>query len=507
MTGLKESRFAGLAGALALAAGVRLYLLLQDYCISSDGVRYIDAARAFFAGDWAAGLASWYPPGYPLMIAALFPLTGDWEVAGRVWALICGVALILPLYGLLRAAGGERVALAACALAAIGPYLARYSVDVRTESPFLFFTTASLFLVQRGSASGGWRCFLAAGASAGFAYLLRPEAAGLLAVAALGLAFEWRRQRLGSGAAAASLLAFSLGFMLFAAPYVWHLSREAGTLTISRKAGLTFYISLQEAGFLKDSLPPPSSSSPIDYARENPWTFAVRTAYELVRALGAFAEALHYAFLPFLLWGLIASFGTPWQERRDWWIVFFFVFYVLSFAVIYANRRYLLQVVPVSLLWAAEGLERSRRYLSARLEPAWSRRAFAAVVLLVSLLTLPKALKPVGGDKMHVREAGLYLQSRRAIAPLRLLALDNRLAFYADASLSPLEDLETAELIRRLEAGEADYLAADAEALGRRYPEIARAPEAFGLVAEKEFGSGHARVVVFRVAAGDGRRL
>lgn len=502
----RAKAFGRLAAALVLAAAVRVHLLLQDYCISSDGVRYIEAAKAFFAGDWAGGLASWYPPGYPLMIAALFPLTGDWEVAGRLWALACGIALLVPLYGLLRPAGGERVALVACVLAAIGPYLARYSVDVRTESPFLLFTTTSLFFIQRGAAAKSWKSFLAAGASAGFAYLLRPEAAGLLAVAALGLALSRRRSRSAGAWAAKAFASVALGFALFASPYIWHLSRESGKLTISRKAALTFSISLQEAGFLKTgTLSPASSLSIAEYARDNPGTFAVRTLYELVRAIGAFVEALHYAFAPFFLWGLVVSFQTPWEQRRDGWVALFFVFYVLTFAVIYANRRYLLQVVPASLLWVALGLEHSRRCLNGRLRPPLAGWAVAFLVLFIGLLTLPKTLKSVAGDKMHVREAGRYLQEQRGGKPLRLLAADNRLAFYAGASFSSLENIATAEVARRIRSGEVDYVAGDPARLRRDHPEIAQAPEAFGLVPEREFGSGGDRIVIFRVTGTDGK--
>ena len=46
---------------LALAASVRLYLLWRYYCISSDGVVYLRAAKDFYAGDIAGALASVSP--------------------------------------------------------------------------------------------------------------------------------------------------------------------------------------------------------------------------------------------------------------------------------------------------------------------------------------------------------------------------------------------------------------------------------------------------------------
>jgi len=46
---------------LALAASVRLYPLWRYYCISSDGVVYLRAAKDFYAGDIAGALASVSP--------------------------------------------------------------------------------------------------------------------------------------------------------------------------------------------------------------------------------------------------------------------------------------------------------------------------------------------------------------------------------------------------------------------------------------------------------------
>ena len=63
---LIESPYASLVAAMGLAAVIRIYLLWQYDCISSDGVKYIKAAKDFYAGDISAGLASVYPPLYPL---------------------------------------------------------------------------------------------------------------------------------------------------------------------------------------------------------------------------------------------------------------------------------------------------------------------------------------------------------------------------------------------------------------------------------------------------------
>ncbi|MCH7570888.1 MAG: hypothetical protein IH919_10040, partial [Deltaproteobacteria bacterium] len=62
-----------LLGALVLTLAVRFYLFKNYYTINNDGILYIQAARYFWEGDWIEGLASFYPPIFPLLIAAAYP--------------------------------------------------------------------------------------------------------------------------------------------------------------------------------------------------------------------------------------------------------------------------------------------------------------------------------------------------------------------------------------------------------------------------------------------------
>ncbi len=132
--------------AIGLCAAIRIYLLWQNYCISSDGVPYIDAARDLLAGDVLAGLSSVYPPGYLLLIAITYPLTGNRELAGQIPSVLLGVLLLVPFYRLFCEVFNEEIALIACFLAALSPLLARYAAHVRSESLFLFLSTVALLL-------------------------------------------------------------------------------------------------------------------------------------------------------------------------------------------------------------------------------------------------------------------------------------------------------------------------------------------------------------------------
>src|SRR5437868_15007493 len=80
---------------LTAAASIRLYLLWQYSCISSDGVVYLPAAQDFYRGDLNTPMSSVYRPGYPLLVAAVYPLFGARELAGLTLSLRSGVLLLL----------------------------------------------------------------------------------------------------------------------------------------------------------------------------------------------------------------------------------------------------------------------------------------------------------------------------------------------------------------------------------------------------------------------------
>ncbi len=92
----EKPRLAYCLGGLALAVAVRLYLFLDSDTINNDGVVYVELARHFWEGRWLEGLSGFYPPLFPLMIAAAFSLTGEWELAGRFWPLILSILTLFP---------------------------------------------------------------------------------------------------------------------------------------------------------------------------------------------------------------------------------------------------------------------------------------------------------------------------------------------------------------------------------------------------------------------------
>ncbi len=494
--------------AVLVTVAVRLYLLWQYYCINSDGVRYIATARDFFSGHVAAGFAAYDPPGYPLLIAAIFPVVGEWELAGQIISLLFGILLLWPLYRLFHEIYGARIAGIACILAGLSPFLARYSVHVRSESPFLFFSTLALFLFYQGTQTRRLGLFLWSGLAAGFGYLIRPEALGFVVIVPAFLGFFWLLKKESDGlwrfkAAAVWFTAF----MLFALPFITYLSIETGRWgAISKKAGVTLGISLQQYGLLEaedgEDAAGVASVGFLDFVRHHPIQYMRRVAIGFFPMFGVFFEALHFSYVPFLLVGLYFVFREKFWQRKDFLILSFVGFSLFAFLLIYVKRRYSLQVVPISLGWVGVGILWTWDSLRASLP---IRKARVLLVLIgLSFLggTLPKTLTPISREKAYVREAGYYLKEHSRPGQLNVAVWDERVPFYAEANSLSLGGVEESKLASWCRDKRTDYVAVERKAWQKFYPGIASHPDAYGLVLEREFvGYRKDRMLLFRVKA------
>jgi 4-amino-4-deoxy-L-arabinose transferase-like glycosyltransferase len=490
-----------------MAAAVRGYLLWQYYCITWDGVEYIRAAKKFFTGNVSAGLQSVYPPGYPLLIAAAHPLIGDWELAGQCVSIVCGILLLLPLYWIFNQMFDGKIALLACYLAAINPFLALYSVHVRSESPYLLLSATAFYLLFIAIERRAMARFFAAGLIAGYAFLIRPEAIGFLLIVPGVLLLRWWCWREQSGVALLQPVgALTAGFVIFALPYIAYLSVDTGRVgAISRKAGVTLAINLQESGLLDaEGHGRESDVSEFvftDYVLRNPLSYLKKVTSDLPAAVWTFFQALYYSYLPFLLLGLFVALRKDFFHRSHLLLAGFVLFYVFGFALILVKRRYALQAVPLSLAWVALGMVCLWDWLRARLSFQTAKLTLALIALLFVASTLARTLKPVSREKAFVRQAGWYLKERNLNGDLAVAAFDERPAFYAAARsilLSP--QMDPGNLSGFLRDQKADYFAAESKTFAKFLPAVSRQPESYGLVLEEQFvGTRNDRMLVFKV--------
>lgn len=155
--------------------------------------------------------------------------------------------------------------------------------------------------------------FFYGGLVVGFAYLVRPEAVGLLVVIPGFLVFRRIVQKERSWTVISKCSALLLtGFLLFALPYIVYLSIDTGQWgALSRKAGVTLAINLEKSRVLDaDGDGGSAEAEASDFfqlIRRYPLQYAMNVLTDLPLAAGAFFEALHFSYVPFLLIGSYAS--------------------------------------------------------------------------------------------------------------------------------------------------------------------------------------------------------
>src|SRR5262249_40004158 len=147
-----------------------------------EGAEYAAIARNLRHGLGYVGIATpgpelGFPPAFPILIAIASYVTGDFEWAGRLVAIVLGAALPLPVFGIASLLFARPVPLIAAAIAACHPLLVNLSIAVLSEGPYATLVLSAVYVVLLAlTKPPRWTRWALAGATFGIAYLVRQEA-------------------------------------------------------------------------------------------------------------------------------------------------------------------------------------------------------------------------------------------------------------------------------------------------------------------------------------------
>ena len=213
--------------------------------IDTEGAEYARIAQNIVAGKGYVGIATegtqlFFPPLFPLLIAAVSFLTGDAEIAGRVINVVFGSLLVFPVCFIGRRLFGEGIGLGGAALAAIHPYLVvMSSTVVGCEPTYLVLLLMAVFLTMRIGDAPSWREVSICGAFYGVAYLVRPEAFVYMIVGLIYILVEaFLQDRRKFVATASRIWLIPVCFFIVAGPYIGWLSLQTGQLRMEDKSPL-----------------------------------------------------------------------------------------------------------------------------------------------------------------------------------------------------------------------------------------------------------------------------
>ena len=163
--------------------------------LSGDNTEFITLARSLAQGTGLTHIntatpaaATKYPPGFPLLLAPMELLApGSWKP--MKWIVLVTFTAAVPLFFyLVRISIGTLPSLCASAICLTIPLLQEYAHQVMSEVPYLAFSVAALFLLQRSAENPsvrGNRWLLAAFVCTMAAYYIRTVGIVLIAAAVL----------------------------------------------------------------------------------------------------------------------------------------------------------------------------------------------------------------------------------------------------------------------------------------------------------------------------------
>ena len=488
---------------VAASAGIRVlaYLYWGTGTIESEGAEYAKIAENLRNGVGYVGLVLpgpqvHFPPLFPFLIAGASFLTNDYELAGRLVALILGSLLPLPVFGIASRLFNRPVGIIAGMLTLLYPLSVYLSFMVLSEGPYATLILTAVYLVVRTLNGSTVRSWALIGGAFGICYLLRAEALAPFAISVLFAFFATCGSRIFRFRLAASAIVV---FLLVALPEIIFIHGATGRVEFETKSTNLLFMakrvlaaeSAPGVDFVSSSglhdVPSPTPDDPGDvFPWEVQWAYygidsqlnetgaAMRSWVDIATEehvkpkevfrilLSGVGRNIAVMFNYFssgwlgapLLAGLalLGVFRRPWHRPRA--SVRFYVALVAAapiastFVVLwYADPRYYFIFVPFLCIWAANGLYGIGLWIRASCKAAgWNilvRYRFVQWIIpgLLGLAIVTSPIKKVralyefadSAPPFSVDKAvGLWIGSQQS-RPIRVMDLSLPLSFHAGA--------------------------------------------------------------------------
>jgi len=161
--------------------------------VCDDGYFYLQLADSLDEGNIAKSLDYLNINVYPVVLAALHRLGFDWIAGAKIWGVVMGTLLVVPLFNWLQRMFDRRTASVAVFLYAIHPKVIENTVEPIREVTFWLFFVLCLDFFWRALESRRWGQFFAAGAFLALALHTRVEGWYLLLPLTAWAALRWWR--------------------------------------------------------------------------------------------------------------------------------------------------------------------------------------------------------------------------------------------------------------------------------------------------------------------------
>jgi len=463
---------------------LRLVALDRIYLIARDGIEYVSLARLYMSGSFLEGLSHPYHPLYPFLMALGGIITGNIELSGKLISLGLGSLSVVPLYLLGKSLYDRKVGIVGGLFFVLQPYCVRFSVDVLSDSAFLFFFVLAFYLgIEAIKKKGkGYSWSIGAGLSGGLAYLVRPEGILIILLLIVWYVCEWifgPKKRFVSTLSVMAALLFT--FLVFAGPYLVFMKMHTGNWQLSMKPSIEKVFKRSPAGLKAVGTTNYSADRVLNTKNQDKAKQALAPAKPKVLpqkpnlwksmyyALMKFVETCHYLLFFFLAIGI-------WSVNRNKAFIpgkipgIILLVYLLGLGylyhmVSYISRRHFIPLITICLPLAGVGFWKVEKILSDyadKYNQTWRRWVTTYSAILILLITgatlLPKALKHQRLEKLPLKKAALLIHEKSSSHHPVVMSNEPLVAYYAGGKHVPILKLNYKKFVFFLLRKKVDYV-------------------------------------------------
>jgi len=232
---------------LIASLSVRIYISIFTYVIQADSVAFMQNAEYFANGDFLSGLRHDYHPLYSLIMAGLYKIVPNMELSGTITSIFFGTLTVIAFYLIGKGVFGQKIAFVSSIILAFHPYAVRFSADIISESTYFFFFTSAFGLGFFAITRGRLLLFALTGICTAFAYLARPEGAGIIFIVIgwcllkdfVKIKITWKEKL-------TSILILVISFLVFSLPYLIYIKNETGVWRLTKKKELSQMVGVEK---------------------------------------------------------------------------------------------------------------------------------------------------------------------------------------------------------------------------------------------------------------------
>ncbi len=396
-----------LALIITAAFFVRLYVVFNAVMIPPDSVTYLRLASEFASGNYGEAFNVQRPPLYPFLISVSSYIFGDLEFSARIVSLVFGTLTIATAFLIGKTVYDERTGLITAFLVAIHPYLIRYSGDALTEGLYHFTFSIAVLASMKGAIERSPRWMIAAGFFVLLTYMTKPSGLGILFVTSLWvLLYKPFSIKADWGERLKLLLSGWLIFIILALPYLVFLFTQTGEVPVlgtARTTPMKLLITI--------------ASSFLSF--DNIKVFAIHLP-----------EAFTYGFFPLFIIFLLRRRKEGFKETE----LFLFAIAVAYFIIILGvlpDRRYMVQLMPVLLIFSAMGYIYFKEWVVRR-KPTAAPMIVAVIILITTVAQVSHGMVPLQRIHLPERLAGEFIRDNFD-APVTIISRRPVVAHYAES--------------------------------------------------------------------------